>query len=344
MAYRLCHLTQCLLASVLLLAVIVQTKLTKMSGNHTTQFFDASQEADAAKQYYDEYGYVVFKQLVPQILCLQAMQHFEQTIHPYTGYLYRQASGAPEKHQWTEHGYMLNSILNFQDLTQPSFADFRNACLNVVTTSTLQTALDSLMGDSGKIVQTMYFEGNPVTWAHQDCYYLDASEPQRMIAGWFALEDIAPGAGRFYIYPGSHKLALEKNSGEFNIAFEHDRYKALVQDKIEAHGFEQIAPALEQGDVLLWDSRTIHGSLATTTPEHSRRSLTAHYIPSSTDLLQFQSRIRKPATRQFNNMTVYQPKPMTTLKNRLELAWRLRLPALYNYVRNRAILRQLKQS
>ena len=42
-----------------------------------------------------------------------------------------------------------------------------------------------------------------------------------------------------------------------------------------------VAPALRQGDMILWSSLAIHGSLATTRPDRSRRSFTAHYIPCS---------------------------------------------------------------
>ena len=47
------------------------------------------------------------------------------------------------------------------------------------------------------IVQSMYFEGNSVTWEHQDSYYLDDEIVGNMIAGWVALENIKANAGRF---------------------------------------------------------------------------------------------------------------------------------------------------
>jgi ectoine hydroxylase-related dioxygenase (phytanoyl-CoA dioxygenase family) len=50
-------------------------------------------------------------------------------------------------------------------------------------------------------------KGNPETWAHQDTYCLDAEELGRMTAAWIALEDSHPGAGRFYVYPGSRTYA-----------------------------------------------------------------------------------------------------------------------------------------
>jgi phytanoyl-CoA hydroxylase len=41
------------------------------------------------------------------------------------------------------------------------------------------------------------------------------------------------------------------------------------------------APALKTGDVLFWNSRTIHGSLPTIDERYSRKSLTCHYVPQN---------------------------------------------------------------
>jgi phytanoyl-CoA hydroxylase len=52
-----------------------------------------------------------------------------------------------------------------------------------------------------------------------------------------------------------------------------------VLDLIERFKLECRAPALNKGDVLFWHSKTIHGSLETRQPEHSRSSFTAHWLP-----------------------------------------------------------------
>src|SRR3546814_4019491 len=169
--------------------------------------------------------------------------------------------------------------------------------MQVITHPNVQAVLPSIIGETGKLVQSMYFQGNSATWAHQDTYYLDAEEIGRMCAGWFAMEDIAPGAGRFYIYPKSHLINMAKNGGDIDIAFNHGRYKKVLIDVIRNHGLDCRAPALQQGDVLFGSAKTIHGSLATTQPRRSRSSYTAHYIPAPSRFLQFQSRIRKQIGR-----------------------------------------------
>jgi phytanoyl-CoA hydroxylase len=137
----------------------------------------------------------------------------------------------------------------------------------------MQRAVSTILGEPGKLVQSMYFDGNPVTWPHQDAYYLDAEEIGRMTA--------ARGhcAGRFFVYPKSHLIDMAKNGEDFDIAFHHDRYKELVKRVIREQGLVCRAPALSKGDILFWAAKTIHGSLRMAKPTRSRRFFTAHFIP-----------------------------------------------------------------
>src|SRR5262249_42938762 len=95
--------------------------------------------------------------------------------------------------------------------------------------------------------------------------------------------------------------------GEISVAYGHQKYKELVLELVRHHGLERRAPALFKVDVLLWNSRTIHGSLATENPQRSRSSLTAHYIPRSTRLLQFQKRRRQMRLQTVNGVPVHCP-------------------------------------
>ena len=262
------------------------------------------------RRYYHRNGYVVVRGLIPADLCRATRAHFANEVKPCHDFIYRQATANPERHVFTPDGFMLNPILNIQSLDMRRFPHFRLAGLAVMTHARVQAAVWTLIGEPGKIVQSMYFEGNPATWAHQDTYYLDAEEPGRMVGAWFAMEDIAPGAGRFYVYPESHKADMARNGGNTDIAFHHDDYKKATLDFIRQNGPECRAPALRQGDVLFWSSRTLHGSLATTQAGVSRSSVTAHYIPDSMRFLQFQSRFRKLNLERINGIRVHKPKDL----------------------------------
>lgn len=288
------------------------------------------------RRYFQDNGYVVCRGLIPSGLCDGARTAFNAEVRPYEGYIYRQASANPEKHVFTDAGHMLNSILNVQDLNSRKFPKFREAGLSILTHRNLQAAVKTLLDEEGKLVQSMYFEGNPSTWAHQDTYYLDSQEIGRMVAAWIAVEDIKPGAGRFYVYVGSHKLDLVQNRGDFNVAFQHDRYKQLVLDIIRDHDLECRAPALRKGDVLFWSSKTIHGSFKTTQPEYSRSSFTGHFIPRSTSFLQWQSREKPLKLTTVNSMQVHCPKNMDKATNKAVLYLETRFAKPFRFLKKAA--------
>jgi phytanoyl-CoA hydroxylase len=294
-------------------------------------------DAAAIRQYYDENGYVVVRGLVPGGLCDRALTEFEREVKPYPGHIYRQTTANPERHAFTDWGLMLNPILNVQSLDTRSFSQFKEAGLAILTHSRTQEAVRTILGEPGKIVQSMYFDGNPATWPHQDTYYLDAEELGRMTAAWFAVVDIAPGAGRFFIYPKSHRIDMAKNGGNFDIAFNHAQYKKLVVDVIHNHRLECRAPALRQGDVLFWSAKTIHGSLETTQPRFARSSFTAHYIPSSARFLQYQTRIRRLNCVTVNGMEVHRPKDLARQSQRSIFWIETHYPRTFQTVKKLAI-------
>jgi phytanoyl-CoA hydroxylase len=262
---------------------------------------------------------------------------FDDEVKPFGGYIYRQASANPERHVLTEHGYMLNSILNVHAVDPRHFPTFRRCGTDLITVAAMQEAVRAILGEPGKIVQSMYFEGNPATWAHQDTYYLDSEKLGLMVGAWIALEDIAPGAGRFFIYPRSHLVDLGLNRGSLSIASNHVGYKQLVLDAIREHGLECRAPALNKGDVLFWSSKTIHGSMSTTQPERSRSSVTAHYIPVSTRFMQYQTRIKPLNISTINGMQVHTPKDLARPVQRLVMGLETRFPTAFTSLKRAAV-------
>ena len=86
------------------------------------------------------------------------------------------------------------------------------------------------------------------------------------------------------------------------------------------------APALAAGDVLLWSSLTVHGSLATFEPSRSRRSFTAHFIPSSSHLVQWQRRTVPLDLTMVNGVPVHHPKDLNRLRHRVRYHAELRFP------------------
>jgi phytanoyl-CoA hydroxylase len=197
----------------------------------------------------------------------------------------------------------------------------------------MQRAVSGLLGQPGKVVQSMYFHGNPASVPHQDSYYLDSEVEGAMVAAWIAAEDIEPGAGRFFVYPGSHRIDMRASGVDFAVVLDRSRYRRLVRDALAAQGLECRAPALAQGDVLFWNANTIHGSLSTTQPGRSRRSLTAHYLPGRDRLKQFKSRLRHHAFDDVAGMKVARPKDQARWLNRAILFIETRFPDSFTFVK-----------
>lgn len=294
-------------------------------------------ELPAAKCYYEENGYAVVRDAVDAQVCDSIRHAFDQTVKRYPGYIYRQATANPEKNKINGHGFVMNPLLNLQSLSDADFAPLKHLAIKVFTSAPIRAINKELFAEEGKLVQSMYFEGNSETWPHQDTYYLDSEYIGSMMACWYALEDIDAGAGRFFVVPGSHRIDMAKNGKDFDVAFNHGRYKELVKEIMIEQQFAFRAPFLRKGDVLFWNAKTIHGSLRTTRPEFSRSSLTSHFIPASHRFLQFQSKIKPLKLREFDGVVLHCPKDMDNLSSRIVLNVETTFPKIFQMTKKLAI-------
>lgn len=238
----------------------------------------APEQRDAFRAWFDSEGYVLIRNAIPARLCQSGIEAFKrEALHDRLGFFERHASGKFERHVYTPAGFMKYPILNLQDLSAEKHAGFRRAGLNILTHPTIQRALLALTGEQGRCIHTMYFDGNQTTWAHRDGHYIDSGHDGQMIGVWVAAEDIHPDAGRFFIVPQSHRMPVPGEGGDPNSA----QYKAAMADFVRNGPLDCLAPVLRQGDLLMWNSRLVHGSLPTADERYSRRSFTAHYVPLS---------------------------------------------------------------
>lgn len=276
------------------------------------------QQLDQALRYYSDEGYVVIRRLIPDELCDRVRAAFEQEVRRSSTPILRQKNMRYEQNRFTSAGFLENPIFNIQDLHTKTFGAFKSRALDVLTHSRVAEVTEAILGGPVKMVQSMFFEAAAGTWAHQDSYYQDSSAGLgRMAAGWYALEDIDAGAGRFFVCPQSHRrVELVKNEGPNNFASGHERYKEAMAEAIEKAQCRIVAPFMGKGDVLFWSSLTAHGSLEGANPAVSRASLTAHYLRASDQMLQFHSRIRHQRTQPRNKMEVALLHDQDSLMNR----------------------------
>ncbi|MBS0471127.1 MAG: hypothetical protein JSR60_08655 [Proteobacteria bacterium] len=108
-------------------------------------------------------------------------------------------------------------------------------------------------------------------------------------------------------------------------------------ETIKTSNLECRAPALAKGDVLFWNALTVHGSLPTTQPEHSRRSFTAHFIPKSQKFLQYQKRVSDPVYDDVDGALISRPKDQAKFLNRLVLFVESRFPGPFQLAKKTAI-------
>ena len=296
-------------------------------------------DAEKIKQYYEHNGYVVIRGLVPSADCERLRGLWKKEVKPSQAFIYRQSSsGKAERHVFNAQGWVMNPILNLQSVDPRAYPDFRAHALDrILTAAGLVDAFRLLLRESPKVVQSMYFEGNSATWEHQDSYYLDSEHIGRMAAAWIAMEDIVATAGRFFVCPRSHKIDLGMQSSRTSIADNHEVYIRSVVDKVKELGLPIRAPYLRQGDVLLWNSWTIHGSLDSQDPLHSRASVTCHAIPESHRFLQLQSRLMKLDIARVNNVSVHCPKDLARMKNRVIFHFETRYPGAFYWAKRTAI-------
>lgn len=228
------------------------------------------------KKYYQDQGYYIFRQLLPLSLINNLLEEYHSKIFSSSNPFFRQSSNRWEINNISKQGYCEASFLDVHDY--PRYPSFTEAAKSIFCSQHVREALTVLTGSQEhNLMQSMLFDMNTATPAHQDWYYLDSLPNGYLLAGWFALEDIHEEAGRFYVLPKSHLVDFDLTDDE---KISNAPYQQKLKKYLDAHKDDIYAPALQKGDVLFWNSRTIHGSTDTLNPQYSRKSLTAHYLPS----------------------------------------------------------------
>ena len=303
-----------------------QLVLQHPRGTTDKESYPSPDDAAAFREWFVNEGYVVVRNAVPAALCEAGITAFRREVLPdRLGFFERHASGRYERHVLTEAGFMKYPIMNLQDLPEKKYPVFRRTGLDLLTQPRIQQAVQILCGEPGRMVHSMYFDGNQTTWAHRDGHYIDSAQSGCMIGVWVAAEDIHPESGRFFILPRSHRMQVPGESGDPN----SDEYKARMAEFVRDGPLDCLSPVLRQGDLLMWNSMVIHGSLPTSDPRQSRRSFTAHYVPSSH---QYLWNVRPGISRRstmINDVEVILHRDDGTWPKRLRNAVRSGLPRLY---------------
>jgi len=301
-----------------------------------TPRFTTSDPPAKILNFYRDNGYVIIQNCLSQNNCESLRFFWDNEVKNSEHFIYRQVTAKLEKNKYNSVGFVINPILNLQSLCPNHFGGLRSAFTTAILGNRNLFKLSQLLlGDIPLAVQSMYFEGNSVTWEHQDSYYLDGETIGSMFGAWIALEDIDPTAGRFFISPKSHLSDNSSMDKSNNIASNHESYKRHILNVIKNNNLDFIAPALLQGDVLFWNSLTIHGSLNSSHPTKARNSITLHAIPSSSRFRVFRSHLRSLNYKTSSvGFRFFSPKDQNLVNQRILYYIERYLPKLFYYLKS----------
>lgn len=261
--------------------------------------------------YYQENGYFVARNLIPTNLIDQLLNIYSTEIVPSRYPFFRQSTNKYEVNRLNEFGYVEQSFLDIHDYEK--FPEFSTIAKEIYCGEEIQDMLRQITGSqSFNLMQTMLFDANTETQPHQDWWYLDTVPNGYLIAAWIALEDIAEEAGRFYVMSKSFKNP-DFHSDTPNLS--HSEWLTRIRAYFEGNQEDIKAPDLKKGDVLFWSSKTVHGALPTQNCRFSRKSLTAHYIPSEYHFGNLFTTKDYISYKEYNGVKFYRNQPDYSLTN-----------------------------
>ncbi len=249
---------------------------------HITDDFDARSSASVTLESgsaevqakFAEHGYVIFRGALPRPEIKRFLHQYEEARRRQLFVYYSQSLQTAMRPEINEFGFVVESMQNASRLALfPEFTSAFQACIYHRNVSRALTLVDGKQRHVSW--QNMLFDQSTGTVEHQDSWYLDTEPSGGLVGAWFALEDIRPGAGAFFVCPGTHKLPLLDRAAYPN----HDEYVTAVKARVAEEDLSFEEQFLDQGDLLIWHSFLIHGATAQTEPSLSRRSLTSHYYP-----------------------------------------------------------------
>jgi|KBSSwiStaDraftv2_1062776.scaffolds.fasta_scaffold03221_7 hypothetical protein len=151
---------------------------------------------------------------------------------------------------------------------------------DIVLAPGLTSVLHRLLEGAPMLCNTINFEWGPGQEDHFDTLYMPPKEPNRMVAAWFALEDVVPTAGPLRYYPGSHRIPpfLFSHGRTDAIPNEMPNFRKYIAGELEKRGAQPSMFVAQAGDVFIWHAQLLHGGYAIQDRQQTRKTLVAHYF------------------------------------------------------------------
>ncbi len=143
----------------------------------------------------------------------------------------------------------------------------------------IRPILRQLLDGEPLICNSLNFERGSQQEYHIDTWYMPPPVRNRMVAGWFALDDVDATNGPLSYYPGSHLIPPHVFShGRLNeIREERPACDAYLRSEIEKRGLVPTEFHGKRGDVFLWHAQLLHAGRPILDMDRTRASLVVHY-------------------------------------------------------------------
>ena len=193
---------------------------------------------------------------------------------PNAGRIFKMADAPPEARG---QAYKLNNLFGRR-------AEIRRVALS----PKLRKVFEELLEGEPMICNSLNFERGSQQEYHIDTWYMPPPVENRMIAAWFAIDDVDASNGPLSYYPGSHKIPGYRFShGRLNeIRAERPACDAYLRSEIEKRGLKPVEFHGKRGDVFIWHAQLLHAGRPILDMGRTRKSLVVHYwracdVPSS---------------------------------------------------------------
>jgi ectoine hydroxylase-related dioxygenase (phytanoyl-CoA dioxygenase family) len=167
-----------------------------------------------------------------------------------------------------------------------------SACVSIMFSRKITEFLGLIFESKSFASQSLGFLRGSAQEGHQDSAYVVYSLPRHFAASWIALEDVTPGAGELFYYPGSHRFPEFIYGGAYKSIAEARRMgtpEDILDVELRAHvaslennarrlGLSKSLFAARAGDALIWHADLVHGG-SPVSDKATRKSLVTHYCP-----------------------------------------------------------------
>lgn len=239
-------------------------------------------DSDTLFEQYIANGYCIVRNLIPKKIINNFLEIYKKTIiNSKNPVILPQMNTQKINKIIIKNGVMQSVIADIHQvgLFNKKFRLLNKRALQIILNNRILKILKALHKEKKyNLLMSMFFDQNAGTPAHQDSYYLDSMPSGHLTAAWIACEKIDTRAGRFYVIKKSNNLNIKLSKQEI---INPNKYESKIFTLLKKNKLKTIAPALDIGDVVFWNSNTIHGSKKTLNQKYTRKSFTCHFIPNS---------------------------------------------------------------